>query len=134
MPGTIEVLLIEDDEIDRQLVEELLVVKGRGTLHLTVAADLNAGLEQLDRRRFDLILLDTKMPQVSALHALRSVGEHAPLTPILPHPPFITVAARKSARERGAFDAVVRGELNPMWSAVTKLLALGGHGGGSEAA
>jgi CheY-like chemotaxis protein len=134
MPAPVEVLLIEDEETDRQLVDELFALKGRGRFNLTQVGDLQAGLEQLERRGFDLVLLDTKMPQVSALHALRSVGSHAPLTPILPHPPFLTAAARQSARERGAFDAVVRGELNPMWSAVTKLLALGGHTGGSTAA
>ena len=119
-----EVLVIEDDELDRALVAELLTVRGRGRVRVTEAHDLRSGLAELDARRFDLIMLDTKLPEVTALHALRAVGEKAPLTPILPHPAYFTAQTRHTARQRGAFDVVVRGDLNPMWAAVNKLLTL----------
>jgi two-component system cell cycle response regulator len=122
--NTAQVLLIEDGEADRLLVRELLEVKGRGRLRLTEARDLRGGLEWLGKQTFDLVLLDTKLPEVTALHALRAIGEQAPATPILTHPAYITVRTRQAARERGPFDVVVRGDLNPMWSAVTKLLSL----------
>jgi CheY-like chemotaxis protein len=128
VPGPWEVLVIEDDELDRELVAELLTVRGRGGVRVTEARTLQAGLEALDMRRFDLIMLDTKLPEVTALHALRAVGDKAPLTPILPHPAYISVQTRQSARQRGAFDAVVRGELNAMWAAVNKLLTLSTFG------
>jgi CheY-like chemotaxis protein len=124
---TAQVLLIEDGEADRLLVRELLQVKGRGKLSLTEARDLRGGLEWLGKQTFDLVLLDTKLPEVTALHALRAIGEQAPTTPILTHPAYITVRTRQAARERGPFDVVVRGDLNPMWSAVTKLLSLAGR-------
>jgi CheY-like chemotaxis protein len=119
-----QVLLIEDGEADRQLVRELLQVKGRGKLSITEARDLRSGLELLGKQSFDLVLLDTKLPEVTALHALRAIGEQAPTTPILTHPAYISVRTRQAARERGPFDVVVRGDLNPMWSAVTRLLSL----------
>ena len=59
-----------------------------------------------------------------ALYALRTIGEQAPLMPVLPHTSYLTPKARQSARDRGAYDVVVRGDLNPMWSAVNKLLTL----------
>jgi DNA-binding NtrC family response regulator len=121
-----EVLLIEDGDTDRELVLELLALKGRGRMHVTEADSLEAGLELLGSRLFDLILLDTKLQEVSALSALRAVGEQAPSTPILPHPTFISVPARHAARKHGAFDVVVRGELNSMWNAVQNLLSLEG--------
>ena len=129
MPGPWEVLIIEDDALDRCLVAELLAVRGRGGIRLTDAADLQSGLSALEERRFDLVMLDTKLPEATALHALRAVGEKAPLTPILPHPAYISAQTRHTARQRGAFDAVVRGELNPMWAAVNKLLTLSTFGG-----
>jgi CheY-like chemotaxis protein len=129
MPGPWEVLLIEDDELDRSLVTELLTVRGRGGVRVTQVGDLQAGLAQLDGRRFDLVMLDTKLPEATALHALRAVGEKAPLTPILPHPAYISAQIRHTARQRGAFDVVVRGDLNPMWAAVNKLLTLSALGG-----
>jgi CheY-like chemotaxis protein len=128
MPSPWEVLVIEDDELDRSLVAELLTVKGRGGVRLTEVRDLQAGLELLGGRRFDLVMLDTKLPDATALHALRAVGEKAPLTPILPHPAYITPQARHTARLRGAFDVVVRGDLNAMWAAVNKLLTLSTFG------
>lgn len=128
MPSPWEVLVIEDDSLDRELVAELLAVRGRGGVRVTEAADLQTGLDALQSRRFDLVMLDTKLPEATALHALRAVGEKAPLTPILPHPAYISVQSRQTARQRGAFDVVVRGDLNGMWAAVNKLLTLSTFG------
>ena len=124
MISAVEVLLIEDDELDRQIVLEVLALRGRGRAHVTEARTFHEGLEQLHTRRFELVLLDTKLPEISALSALRSVGEVAPDTPILPHTPFITTQLRQAARLRGPFDVAVRGDLNPLWTAVSNLLAL----------
>ena len=70
-----EVLLIEDEESDRQLVQELVALKGRGRVHITEAGDLHSGLALLDARPFDLVMLDTRLRDASALAALRAVGE-----------------------------------------------------------
>jgi CheY-like chemotaxis protein len=128
VPGPWEVLIIEDDQIDRELVAELLAVRGRGGVRVTEVRDLQSGLQALDSHRFDLVMLDTKLPEATALHALRAVGDKAPLTPILPHPAYISVQTRQTARQRGAFDVVVRGDLNAMWAAVNKLLTLSTFG------
>ena len=124
MSPALEVLLIEDEEIDRQLVHELLALRGRGRIRITEAPEFQSALELLRHGSFDLILLDTKLREISALSALRTVGEEAPDTPILPHTSFITVPLRQAARVRGPFDVVVRGDLNPMWTAVSSLLSL----------
>jgi CheY-like chemotaxis protein len=124
MAYTTEVLVIEDDALDRELIAELLTLRGRGQIRSTQANDLRGALHMLGQRTFDLILLDTKLPDSSALYALRVLGEQAPSTPILPHPSYITAKARHTARERGAFDVVVRGDLNPLWTAANKLLTL----------
>jgi DNA-binding NtrC family response regulator len=123
-----EVLLIEDEALDRELVQELLALKGRGRIKVTEAGDLPVGLGLLGARTFDLVMLDTRLREVSALSALRAIGEQAPDTPILPHPTFITPQMRHAARQRGAFDVAVRGDLNAMWSAVQSLLSPGGDG------
>jgi DNA-binding NtrC family response regulator len=128
VPGPWEVLVIEDEALDRELVAELLMVRGRGGVRVTEVCNLQSGLEALGSRRFDLVMLDTKLPEATALHALRAVGEKAPLTPILPHPAYISVQTRQLARQRGAFDVVVRGDLNGMWAAVNKLLTLSTFG------
>ncbi len=128
MSGPTEVLVIEDDALDRELISEILAVRGRGRIRVSEARDFKSAMELLASRSFDLVLLDAKLPDVTALHALRSIGEQAPLTPVLPHSSYLTARARQTARERGALDAVVRGDLNSMWSAVNKLLTLGALG------
>jgi two-component system, NtrC family, response regulator HydG len=121
-----QVLLIEDEECDRQLVQELVALKGRGRVHITEASDLHSGLALLDARPFDLVMLDARLRDASALAALRAVGEHAPNTPILSHSTFLTVETRQAARQRGAWDVVVRGGVDAMWSAMSNLLAVSG--------
>ena len=128
MPGPWEVLVIEHEALDRELVVELLTVRGRGGVRVTQVADLRSGIDALASNRFDLIMLDTKLPEATALHALRAVGEKAPLTPVLPHSSYISAQGRETARERGVFDVVVRGDLNAMWAAVNKLLTLSTFG------
>jgi DNA-binding NtrC family response regulator len=123
-----EVLLIEDEALDRELVQEVLALNGRGRIRVTEAGDFSAGLGLLQNRAFDLVMLDTRLPDVSALSALRAIGEQAPHTPILSHPTFITPQVRHAARQRGAFDVAVRGDLNAMWSAVQSLLSLRSEG------
>ena len=125
MSTAVEVLLIEDEKSDRDLVQELVALRGRGRLHLTEAGDLQTGLDLLGARPFDLVLLDTRLPNVSALSALRAVGDLVPDTPILPHPAFLTVEIRHAARQRGPWDVVERGDLDRMWAAMSNLLALG---------
>ncbi len=122
MLPAVEVLLIEDDETDRLLVQELVALRGRGRMHVTEAPDLPTGLGLLGTRAFDLVLLDTRLRDVSALSALRAVAERAPHTPILPHPTFLTAEMRHAARKCGAWDVVVRGSLDPLWAAVSNLL------------
>jgi hypothetical protein len=61
---------------------------------------------------------------VSALSALRAIGEHAPQTPILPHPTFLTMELRQAAKRYGHWEVVERGLLDPMWSAIANLLEL----------
>jgi DNA-binding NtrC family response regulator len=134
MRSSTEVLLIEDEECDRLLIQELVALKGHGSVRIVEANDLAGGLELLAARQFDLVLLDTKLRNVSALSALRSVGEAAPHTPILSHSAFLSVETRHAARLLGPWDVVVRGGLDTMWAAVANLLAsapaerMGDHG------
>ena len=122
MDTTWQVLIIEDDELDRALVAELLCLRGRGRVVVTEAPTLKIGLDLVATFTFDLVLLDTKLPDASALYALRAVAEQAPTTPILPHTTYLGASVRQAARQRGAYEVVVRGELNPLWTAAHKLL------------
>src|SRR4051812_32776347 len=70
-----EILLVEDEEIDRQIVHELVALRGKGKARVTEAVCFKAGLDLLRTHRFDLVLLDTRLQEISALSALRTLGE-----------------------------------------------------------
>jgi len=69
-----QVLVIEDEELDRTLVAELFCLRGRGRVVVTEAPTLKVGLDLVATFTFDLVLLDTKLPDASALYALRAVA------------------------------------------------------------
>jgi CheY-like chemotaxis protein len=60
LPVVIKVLLVEDNDGDARLIQELLKEETDPgvTCHVTRAAKLSDALAQLDRARFDVILLD----------------------------------------------------------------------------
>lgn len=124
MRPPLNILVIEDDETDRLLIEELVALRGRGRLRLTEARDFAAALGLLETRTFDLILLDNRLPDVSALSAVRALESCAPHTPILPHATFLTAEMRHGARQRGAWDVVARGSVDPLWAAMGSLVEL----------
>ena len=64
-------LIIEDEELLRNLYSELLEMKG---FHVDTAIDGKAALEQLNEiRKPDLILLDINMPEMDGIEFLRII-------------------------------------------------------------
>jgi CheY-like chemotaxis protein len=122
--GSARVLLIEDEASDRELILELVALKGRGQVHLTEACDFKTALELLANRPFDLILLDTRLREVTAISALRTLAEQAPNTPVLSHSAFLTAEVRAAAKRSGAWDVASRGGLNQMWVAMSNQMAM----------
>ncbi len=67
---TPRVLIVEDEEHVRELLNELLTLWGYDT---ETAATGTEGLERLSRDRYDLILTDHSMPGVTGLELVRAV-------------------------------------------------------------
>jgi two-component system, sensor histidine kinase len=64
----LRILIVDDEPNNRQVLEQALGALG----HVTSSApNGSAALEQLARTRFDALLLDLHMPQMSGLEALR---------------------------------------------------------------
>ncbi|MBZ4690686.1 response regulator [Cereibacter changlensis] len=67
----LRILFAEDDEINRQIVEGMLL--SRPDLELTFVSDGRAALERAVSERFDLLILDQQMPHLSGERVIRSL-------------------------------------------------------------
>ena len=104
MTDTISVLVIEDEE---SFIEALVVGLKREGFLVTVARDGIEGLEQFERSRPDLILLDLWLPKKSGIDVCREIRNRSRI-------PIIMVTAKSSeidtvvGLEVGADDYVTK--------------------------
>jgi two-component system, sensor histidine kinase and response regulator len=89
--------LAEDNLINQHLVKRLLEKRGHA---VTLAASGREALEQVERKMFDVILMDVQMPDMDGLQASARIREiereRGTYTPIL----ALTAHTMKGDRER----------------------------------
>jgi DNA-binding response OmpR family regulator len=68
MPGA-RILLVEDDEVLRDVVERNLLARGHD---VRIAADARSALAQMHAAPFDLIVLDINLPDQTGWEVLRA--------------------------------------------------------------
>ena len=95
--GALRVLLAEDNLVNRQLVVRLLEKRGH---RVDTAANGREACEAFHRRRYDVILMDVQMPEMTGIEATaaireaeRGTGRHIPIIAMTAH-------AMKGDRER----------------------------------
>ncbi|HUP65849.1 MAG TPA: BTAD domain-containing putative transcriptional regulator [Thermoanaerobaculia bacterium] len=76
----IRILMVEDNLLNRQLVTSMLDEK---KYELVIAEDGGKALLELGSKRFDLILLDIKLPNVDGLTLLKVIRENQHQTPTI---------------------------------------------------
>ena len=93
----LEILLAEDNTVNQILAVRLLAKRGHT---VTVAVNGRAAVEALERRPFDLVLMDVQMPEMDGFEATaqirereRRLGGHVPILAMTAH-------ALKGDRER----------------------------------
>ncbi len=79
-------LIVDDDEDNRQLLRRMLERQGYAVV---LAASGSECLEQLERDRFDLVLLDVLMPVLSGFEVLSRIRENPELRSV----PVVVVSA-----------------------------------------
>ncbi|HJQ40278.1 MAG TPA: response regulator, partial [Thermoanaerobaculia bacterium] len=68
--GGRRVLLVEDNEINREVARELLRLAG---LHVVEAHNGYEALDKLDRDSFDAVLMDVQMPELDGLETVKMI-------------------------------------------------------------
>jgi signal transduction histidine kinase len=105
----IKVLLIEDNPGDVRLIWEILSEVRNSPFYLNAADSLLKGLQEIEKSKPDVILLDLSLPDSNGIYTLNRVRDRAKDVPVV----VITglddeVTAIKSLKE-GAQDYLVKG-------------------------
>jgi PAS domain S-box-containing protein len=85
----LSVLLVEDNPVNQRLAMEILSRRG----HVVVVAENGrVALERIERRHFDIVLMDVQMPEMNGLEATRAIrvlerstGRHVPIVAMTAH-------------------------------------------------
>lgn len=114
-----QILYLEDSPTDARWVQDLLAAASLPS-HIAVAADREAFESLLERRKFDLLLLDYNLPGYSGLAALRQAQK------LLPELPAIIISGALNPDEAveclrlGAADYLLKDRLERLPSAIQR--------------
>ena len=103
--GQAKILVVEDEDSMREFLEILL---RRNDYEVSVAAEGDQGVAQLDREAFDLVITDLRMPKVDGLRVLAETKQRHPATEVIMVTAFATADTAISAMKQGAYDYLTK--------------------------
>jgi CheY-like chemotaxis protein/HPt (histidine-containing phosphotransfer) domain-containing protein/anti-sigma regulatory factor (Ser/Thr protein kinase) len=98
--ASLSLLLVEDEPINQEVAKGLLEFDGH---EVTVVASGQAALAAVERRRFDAVLLDMRLPDLDGLEVARRLRQHKWLGDAAPH--IIALTANVMPKEVEAYYA-----------------------------
>ncbi len=101
----LDILLVDDEPELRELLEEQLREAGH---QVQTAADGAQGMDQLQRRVFDLVICDVRLPAIDGLTLFRRVRKEMPSTEVILMTAYADVAQAVSALKEGAYDYLTK--------------------------
>ncbi len=112
MENKFDILLIEDNLAVAKLFDIYLSeAYDSGTYTLTVANYLSTGMEFIDKRSFNVILLDLTLSDSFGLDTFKKVFAKAPKTPIIIVTGFENEAVALNTMKLGAQDFLIKGKI-----------------------
>src|SRR5919109_2465443 len=97
------VLVVDDEEIMREVLETLLTAEG---YRVDLAKTGEEGLEAYGRRAYDVVLLDVSMPGMGGLRALEEILKVDAEAVVIIITAYATFDTAIGAWERGAFNCI----------------------------
>jgi len=104
VPSWIEpprVLAVDDEQVVCESIRRVLSEEGYEVMTSTSSRQ---GLELLRKERFDLLLLDIKMPEMDGIELLKAARDVSPETEVLIVTGYATIETAVEAIKLGAFD------------------------------
>ena len=117
------ILIVDDERPIRRTLREILEYED---YDVEEAEDGEAAVAMLRKGRYDLALLDIKMPKIDGLDVLRMATDEVPETPVIMISGHGTIETAVEATRRGAFDFIEKPpDLNRLLVAVRNALDRG---------
>jgi two-component system response regulator HydG len=110
MNDKITILLVEDDEVDRELVRKALKSLNPEFAEATNGAEC---MELLAKQSFGIILLDYKLPDTTGLELIYKIREFAPTTPIIVITGYGNEDLVLLTKDAGVLDYIPKNKINP---------------------
>ena len=101
----LDVLLIDDEVELREPLEEMLRDAGH---NVQTASDGAEGADRLNRRVFDVVICDVRLPEVDGLTLFRTVRKQTPGTEFILMTAYADVGQAVSALKEGAYDYLMK--------------------------
>jgi two-component system response regulator PilR (NtrC family) len=123
MTGNGSHILVVDDELGmRELLEFMLAKEG---YEVSLADTGRRAIEMLQEKRYDLLLCDIKLGDMTGLDVLRACREKHPVTTVIMISAFATTETAVEAMNEGAYDYVPKPFNNEeLLQTISKALAL----------
>ncbi len=103
MPQSPSLLVVDDEEIMREILESLLTKEG---CHVRLATSGEEGVEAAKTGSFDAVILDIMMPGMNGLEALQELKRHEDDLPVIMITAYGTSSNTRDAFKHGAFDFI----------------------------
>jgi two-component system response regulator PilR (NtrC family) len=105
MRRTGSILVIDDEEIMREILETLLSREGYS---VRLASNGTEGLDLARSLPFDAVIVDMMMPGIDGLHVLEELHKHDEELPVVMITAFASMENAISAMKKGAFDYITK--------------------------
>jgi CheY-like chemotaxis protein len=124
------VLFVEDNEVNRRVVREMLTAGG---IEMSEAGDGAVGLEMIEANDYDLVLMDLRMPGMDGMTAIRHIrarSDEKAKVPVI----VVTADAGSSidadCKEAGADEVILKPvSMTNLYDTIGALLARRGGDG-----
>ena len=111
-PAKLRLLIVEDDIVDRKLLERLLAQSSLGAHEIDYADCLSGALEMLHEYCFDVVLLDLGLPDSRGTESVIELQVHAPHVPIIVLSGLDDERTATTAVQKGVQDYLIKGQVD----------------------
>ncbi|MFP4083460.1 MAG: response regulator [Desulfonatronovibrio sp.] len=99
------ILVIDDEGVFLETLVARLKLRG---LEVTGCLEAKKGLNLLESREFDVVLMDVSMPEMDGIKALEIIKDRNPELPVILLTGHASIESAARGKEKGAFDYLLK--------------------------